>query len=119
MTPPLLENQLDAIVRSLRDQPLRLSALPSLLRKQGPVSEVRFVPGSATTSYMLPGMGLAVVVQPAVAESRVLAILEEVAKRPDTHALLLVDYRWRLIFKLPLAVAGKPLRVQIVAGGRR
>lgn len=105
---------LESVVRSLRAQPLRIEALPSLLRKQAPASEVRFVPGSATASYILPGMGLAVVVQPAVAESRVLQLLEQVAQRPDTQALLLVDSRWRLGFKLPLAIEGKPLRLQLV-----
>lgn len=118
MTPPLLENQLDAIVRSLRAQPLRLKDLPFVLRKQAPLSDVRFVPGSAQASYILRGLGLAVVVQPAVAESRVLALLTEIANRPDVQAVLLVDGRWQMAAALPYQIANKPFRFQVLAGAR-
>lgn len=118
MTPPLLETHLDSIVRSLRAPGLRASNVGTLLLKQGVVREVRFVPGSAQPSYILPGLALAVLVQPAVSFSRVPALLEEVAKRTDVDAVILLDGRLRLIADLPVRVNGKPFRFLGLAGPR-
>lgn len=118
MTPPLLETHLDSIVRSLRAPGLRADNVGLMLLKQGTVREVRFVPGSAQPSYILPGLGLAVLVQPAVAFSRVPALLEEVAKRKDVEAVILLDGRLRLVGDLPVRVNGKPFRFLGLAGPR-
>lgn len=118
MTPPLFETQLDVIVRSLRDPGLRIGNIANLLRKQGKVREVRFVPGSASTDYLLPDFGLAVVIQPAVFPNGVLKILENVAKRETVKAIILIDNRWRLAGDLPMAIGGKPFRFLGLAGPR-
>lgn len=106
----------DEAIRFLREQPVTVSSLSGRLSKLGTVREVRFVPGSSQASYIIPRLSLAVVVQPAMAASRVPQLISEVAKRSDVKAVVLVDSRWRLANALPTEISGRPLRLLLVGG---
>jgi len=118
VTPPINNDHNETVVRHLRSQPLRLDSLSVQVGKLGTAHAVRLVPGSAQVSYLLPALGVAVLVQPAIAVGHVLPWLQKVAQREDVRALVVVDNRLRLANQIPSELAGKPVRILFLAGAR-